>query len=172
MESSTRLALRIGVVFAGICLLAQPAAQKELGSASVPLRVDISPECDAGITRTNAEPARTDEQQRFVSGTVGIRYRIRTGKMGGGGALHLRLDGMRNAASVSYRVSLEGTGTAASGEEPVAASGSTEMIVVRFGPNQHSASRGDYAAVAWQVRYPESQDHTPAPAPQVSCRVH
>jgi hypothetical protein len=172
MELSTRLALRTGALFAGLCLVALPASQQGLGSASFPLRVEVGPECDVSISEAGAGSGQAEERYRWISGTLGVRYRVRTGAAGGGGAIHLRLGGLGDAAAVAYNVSVNGIGAAVAGDEPLAATGAVEVPVVSFGPNQHTTSRGDTASVAWRVRYPAAQDRVPVPTPQVRCTVH
>ncbi len=172
MDHAMSLARRTGVLLAGVYMLAQPASQREFGSASVPLRVEIQPECDVAINEIGLASRRTERDREVLSGSVAFRYRVRTGAGGGGGAIQLRLHGLADSSRVNYRASLRGAGAAETGEQVAPAGGVAELTVVNFGPNQHSSSRGDLGSVTWNVYLPEPGAGAPVPSPRLSCEAH
>ncbi|HVX65799.1 MAG TPA: hypothetical protein VHA11_04310 [Bryobacteraceae bacterium] len=172
MDFPTRLALRTSVLFTGMCLLAHPASQQGLNSTSIPLRVVVGPECDVRISGTGAGAGETEGAYRWIAGSLRLRYKIRTGAASGGGAIHMRLAPLGESAAVAYSVAVKGAGAPVNAEQPLTGSGTPEFVVVRFGPDQHTGSRGDTASVSWRVRYPAAQERSPMPAPHVRCTAY
>jgi hypothetical protein len=138
------------------------------GSVTVPLRVEVTPECDVRIGQTDfKEDTRGEPGFRQLSGNTTFRYRIRTGSVNGGGAILFRLDGPGKGSTLDYKVSIDRIGTALSGAE----GGASEVVLARFGPNAHTTPHGAGGAVSWQIRQSASEAAT-VPVARLRCAVH
>ncbi len=169
MAFSAPIVARSCALLAAMYMAAQPAPSGDSGSATVPLRVAVEPECDVNLSDARAGAEARGPGYRSVSGAARFRYRIRTASPSGSGAVYFRMDGLEEGGTLSYSSTLQGTGTPGSGEQRVDAGVATEVVVARFGPNQHTSTRGDAGSVVWQIRYPSAQSGAPAPVPQLRC---
>jgi hypothetical protein len=131
------------------------------GTTSV--QVAIAPEAALQInTATSTLTAAGTNFNNNYTGTTSLTYKVRTTKVGGSGAITLKVTTDFSPAggpsvgtpptagdTLAYTCTLTGVGTACSGSQTSSTASSTG--VGTFGANAKSANAGDGGSVAWTL---------------------
>lgn len=115
------------------------------------LALTVAPECSIGIV--SLSPGGTNSQ------TVTFNYKLRTSGAGGQGQITLRFTAASpttdpNGSTVDFQTSLDGPGTASSGNAPAASALNSGIVIARFGPEAHSSRSGATGTVQFTFNTP------------------